>query len=106
MSLPVWVDVMKSAEKLGYPAESPLPEVETTKLIVCALSGQLATRACDAGGAARQTELPVDLVQRFVVEPCPVHGRDSLLTSRPGAPPPRRGRPAASFWDRVKSIFR
>jgi membrane carboxypeptidase/penicillin-binding protein len=99
MALPVWVEIMKQAEVLGYaPGESPAPDVAVEKLAVCTRSGQAATGACQAAGAA-------------VTGPCPVHGAgDSLARSGrsrgrspdgQGAPPPGPG-----LWQRLRSIFK
>ena len=110
MALPVWVQIMKRAEELGYaPGESPAPEVPLENTSVCARSGLAATAACKAAGTAVTEPLPVDLVDHFVTGPCPEHGRSSPLAqgARPrlgegGSPPPAK----PGLWQRLRSIFR
>lgn len=112
MALPVWVDVMKKAEDLGYaPGESPAPDVAVEKIVVCARSGQAATRACQSAGAAVTEELPVDLIDHFVTGPCPTHGAGDAL-SRSGRPRASASdgqgpsSPAQGLWQRLRSLFK
>ena len=111
MALPVWVEIMKSAETMGYdPGPSPAPEIATEQTTVCSLSGLLATRACEAAGTAVTEELPADLIDHFATGPCQDHGRERPPAQANERLPDRRsessGRsPGANLWQRVRSLF-
>lgn len=62
LALPVWVDVMKTAERLGYPAKQIGTPVTTRPVILCRQSGQRATPGCRAAGTAYEDLVPADLV--------------------------------------------
>jgi penicillin-binding protein 1A len=100
MALPIWVDVMKATEKLGYKAEDPTPEVPTSRIELCRVSGQLATAGCQAAGASVVTEQPLDLIEHFANTPCTTHAGGYYV---PRASSARSG---GSLWDRIRSIFR
>ena len=97
LSLPVWCDMMKKAEALGYlvtpPAEMPL-----TKVTLCRTSSLLATPNCSKAGAAYEDELPYELVPQSF---CPVHGVGG--SSYSGQSLPQRSGPG--LWDRFRSWF-
>ena len=50
MALPVWVDVMKAADQLGYAGGDPTPDVPLSRVELCVRSGQPATASCRAAG--------------------------------------------------------
>jgi penicillin-binding protein 1A len=77
MALPIWVDAMKAAERLGCPDESPRPDVELERVTLCSASGRVAGGAC--GGHTVTTEMPVDILR---TEPCSVHGGRSGWSRR------------------------
>ncbi|MGI8601538.1 MAG: transglycosylase domain-containing protein [Verrucomicrobiales bacterium] len=104
MALPIWVDVMKASEKLGYKGGDPTPDVPTSKVEVCQISGQVAGGGCRGSGSAVITELPVDLLERFATTACADHGGGPFgwrAETRPAKPRSRR-----SVLDRIFSIFR
>lgn len=111
MALPVWVEVMKKAEELGYaPGQSPAPDVTVEKASICTRSGLAATGACQAAGSAATEELPADLLDHFVTGPCPEHGAGSPVTRSgryraPDAADRPAGRPPG-LWERLRSVFR
>ncbi len=100
LALPVWVDVMKTAQKLGYPEESPLPDVPTERVEVCAWTSRLATTGCRNAGKAVELDIPVDLIPN---SPCPEHPgwREDRKRSPGGSSAPSR-----SLWDAIRGLFR
>ena len=98
LSLPVWVDVMKEAEALGYMTDA-LPQVPLSHVSLCRTSSLLATDQCSAAGASYEDDLPYDLVPQAF---CPVHG---VGGTAPGYAPPQRNN-GGGLWDTVRSWFR
>ncbi|GAA5482989.1 transglycosylase domain-containing protein [Haloferula sargassicola] len=60
MALPVWVDVMKTAERLGYKATGLSSTEPFTEARVCRTSGKRATQGCEVAGTAYTESLPAD----------------------------------------------
>ena len=100
LALPVWVDVMKKAESLGYMTSAPA-QVPLSRVRLCRTSSLLATEPCSASGASYEDDLPYDLVPQAF---CPVHGVGGTV---PGyVPPPGPPGQGGGFWDAVRSWFR
>ena len=72
LALPVWTDVMKGAEKLGYKAGSLKSKLEMTKVELCRHSGKFATRGCRRQGHAYTADLPYVMAPRA---DCELHGQ-------------------------------
>jgi 1A family penicillin-binding protein len=62
LALPVWVEVMKTAERLGYPAKKVGAGVTLKPVTLCRQSGQRATPGCKAAGAAFDELVPADIL--------------------------------------------
>jgi membrane peptidoglycan carboxypeptidase len=62
LALPVWVEVMKTAERLGYPAGKIGGDVSLKKITLCQQSGQRATPGCAAAGSDFEEVVPADLL--------------------------------------------
>jgi penicillin-binding protein 1A len=92
LALPIWIEIMRRAQSLGYSGGAwkhpPLREAE-----ICPASGCLAGPWC-TGGRIREV-LPEDSLPPTA---CPLHDG----TSRP---PPISGRPH-TFRDRLRGLFR
>ena len=71
LALPIWTEVMKTAETAGFKAEKIGPPSELRTVEVCRACGGLETRG---SLAPYQMGLPGDLIPRFK---CPGHGRSS-----------------------------
>jgi penicillin-binding protein 1A len=97
MSLPIWCDVMKKAQALGYMTDPPV-QTPLTHVTLCRNSSLLATSQCASASASYEDDLPFDLVPQAF---CPVHG---VGGPAPGYEPPRRNE--GGFWDTVRSWFR
>jgi penicillin-binding protein 1A len=98
LSLPVWCDVMKKAEALGYMTDPPA-QMPLTHVTLCRNSSLLATSQCAANQASYEDDLPFDLVPQAF---CPVHG---VGGPAPGYEPPRR-QGEGGFWNTVRSWFK
>lgn len=99
LSLPVWCDVMKKAEGLGYMTDPPVT-VPVTKVTLCRTSSLLATSNCAGAGASYEDDLPYDLVPQAF---CPVHGVGGYQY-QPGGQPWRES--SGGFWNTLRSWFR
>lgn len=62
LSLPIWVDVMKSALAHDYKTSAPAAGDASEKITLCRVSGKLATSGCSAHGTAYAENLPADLI--------------------------------------------
>ncbi|MGI9241665.1 MAG: transglycosylase domain-containing protein [Verrucomicrobiales bacterium] len=71
LALPVWTDVMKGAEKLGYKAGKLGSNMQMTRVDLCRLSGKFATKGCRRAGHEYKAEIPYMMAPR---ESCELHG--------------------------------
>ncbi|KAB2639416.1 MAG: hypothetical protein DVB26_06950 [Verrucomicrobia bacterium] len=72
LALPVWVDIMKTAERLGYKAGKLNSNVPLAEVKLCRLSGKRATAGCAAADTAYLDHVPNDTL----LPPgdlCPLH---------------------------------
>jgi penicillin-binding protein 1A len=58
LSLPVWVDIMKTADRLGYKAGQLHSRVNLVSMELCRLSGKRATDGCRDAGTAHTEKTP------------------------------------------------
>jgi penicillin-binding protein 1A len=109
LSLPVWVDIMKTADRLGYKAGNLHTRVNLVTTDLCRLSGKRATKGCHEAGTAHSDRIPADIVPAET-DFCPIHparataiAEESTAASKPpralpvdapAAPP--RARPVES----------
>jgi penicillin-binding protein 1A len=77
LALPVWVEVMKTADKLGYKAEGLKSQLSFTECRLCRSSGKRATAGCEAASEAYTDNVPADLVPADN-DLCPVHPARAL----------------------------
>lgn len=93
LSLPVWVDVMKTADRLGYKAGQLHTRVNLVTQNVCRLSGKRATGGCEEAGTAHHDEVPADIAlpeNDF----CPIHPARARAVGTEDPPPaPLRAKP-------------
>lgn len=82
LALPVWVDLMKHAEKIGYTLEAPRAEPVFTEVDLCRTSGLLATVGCGRAGGRYKAEIPYELMPGGY---CGVH-RGRPAAGKPGVP--------------------
>lgn len=72
LALPIWVDVMKTADKLGYKAEGIESRLSFSECRLCRESGLRATPGCEAAGTAYNDSVPQDSVPA-ANDLCPIH---------------------------------
>jgi membrane peptidoglycan carboxypeptidase len=96
LSLPVWVDVMKTADRLGYKAGKLNSKLNLVEMELCRLSGKRATQGCRVAGNAYTDQFPADITLP-AEDLCPIHPAkaqavDESALSVP-EPPPLRAQP-------------
>lgn len=75
LSLPIWVDIMKTADRLGYKANPFQQMTKTSGLTSCTLcksSGKRATQGCHSAGTSYVDQVPSDIAPA-PNDWCPVH---------------------------------
>ena len=94
LALPVWVDIMKTAERLGYKAGKLNCKVPLAEVKLCRLSGKRATASCETASTAYLDHVPSDTL----LPPgdlCPLHPARAVpvdataLTGDADSVPPR-----------------
>lgn len=95
LALPVWAEVMKTADRLGYPAREFSPQVDFVTCELCRLSGKRATTGCRDAGSAYVDRAPADIAPP-ANDLCPAHPARALPLGQadpPHSPPPPRATP-------------
>ncbi|MFU8892056.1 MAG: transglycosylase domain-containing protein [Luteolibacter sp.] len=93
LSLPVWVDIMKAADRLDYKAGDLHGNVAMVDCRLCRLSGKRATSGCETHGSAYNTQVPRDIALP-ANDLCPIHPARALPVGDPSdSPAPPRARP-------------
>lgn len=87
LALPVWVDVMKTADRLGYKAGDLHSNIDLTDIELCRLSGQRATAGCRSADTAYSERVPADSAPS-ANDLCPIHPARAVPVSE-NVPPPR-----------------
>ena len=77
LALPVWVEVMKTADKLGYKAEGLKSQLSFVECRLCRSSGKRATAGCELAREAYTDSVPADLVPADN-DLCPTHPARAL----------------------------
>ncbi len=72
LALPIWVDIMKTADRLGYKAGKLNSKVNLVSMELCELSGKRATPACREAGTAYTDPVPADIALP-AEDLCPIH---------------------------------
>lgn len=75
LALPIWVDIMKTADRLGYKANPFQQMTRDSGLVSCSLcksSGKRATAGCHAAGTSYVDQIPSDIAPA-ANDLCPVH---------------------------------
>ncbi len=95
LSLPIWVDIMKTADRLGYKAGSLQSRVNLVTMELCRLSGKRATAGCREAGTAYTDQVPADTAlpdHDF----CPRHPARAQAVNLSGErPPPLKALPVS-----------
>ncbi len=92
LSLPIWVEIMKTADRLGYKAGQLNSKANLIEMELCRHSGKRVTNGCRVAGSAYIDQVPAD-VTLPENDLCPIHPARALavdetaLTSSDTAPP-------------------
>ncbi|MGB6221888.1 transglycosylase domain-containing protein [Haloferula sp.] len=86
LAMPVWAEVMKTADRLGYKADGLDSQLSFKDCRICRVSGKRATPACEAAGEAYSDSIPVDLLPADT-DICLQHVEEDLTQS--GKRPPK-----------------
>jgi len=87
LALPVWVDIMKTADRLGYKAGKLNSKVNLVEMELCRLSGKRATAGCRAAHSAYIDTVPGDIALPEN-DLCPIHPARALAVDESEVPPP------------------
>jgi membrane peptidoglycan carboxypeptidase len=85
LSLPIWVDIMKTADRLGYKAGQLNSKANLVNIDLCKLSGKRSTPGCHSAGTAYQDEVPADIALA-PNDLCPIHPARAQLVEETPAP--------------------
>ena len=88
LALPVWVEVMKTADKLGYKAEGIKSQLSFTECRLCRESGKRATAGCETAGLAYTDSVPEDIVPA-ANDLCPIYPAKALAVNADDAEIPK-----------------
>ncbi|MEI6175583.1 MAG: transglycosylase domain-containing protein [Verrucomicrobiota bacterium] len=72
LSIPIWVDIMKTADRLGYKAGKLHSKTNLVTMDLCRLSGKRATAGCEAAGTSYSEQVPGDTAPPEN-DFCPIH---------------------------------
>jgi penicillin-binding protein 1A len=86
LSLPVWVDIMKTADRLGYKAGNLHSNIHLSTLDLCRLSGKRATSGCYASGTAYTEQIPAEN-SPVAEDLCPIHPAKAEAVDENNLPP-------------------
>jgi len=91
LSLPVWVEVMKTADRLGYKAGELNSKVNLVEMELCLHSGKRATAGCREAGTTHMDKVPADIALP-ANDLCPIHPAKALAVdeSTLAEPPPEQ----------------
>lgn len=95
LALPIWVDIMKTADRLGYRANAFQQMTRDSGMVSCSLckaSGKRATSGCHAAGTSYVDQVPSDIVPA-INDLCPIHPARAIPVEEPDAPPSRPAPP-------------
>lgn len=93
LALPVWVNIMKTADRLGYKAGELHSNVNLETIELCRNSGKRATQGCRDNGTAYVDEVPRDTAPD-TNDLCPIHPAKAVPINEDYTPPsPRRDDP-------------
>jgi penicillin-binding protein 1A len=81
LALPVWADIMKTADKLGYKAEGLKSQLSFVECRLCRESGKRATAGCENASEAYTDNVPADLAPADN-DLCPIHPAKALAVDQ------------------------
>lgn len=104
LALPIWVDVMKAASAVRYPAGPLQPPVPLEHVDLCSISDEIATTGCSAARTAYDLDVPANRAPGKV---CDVHRGRALGDNSPSRdyPEERRATPANKIFKSFRKFF-
>jgi penicillin-binding protein 1A len=87
LSLPVWVDIMKTADRLGYKAGELHTNIDLVTVNLCRLSGKRSTAGCLSVNTAYSDQVPLDTAPA-PGDLCPIHPARAQAVDETNLPPP------------------
>ncbi len=106
LALPVWVDIMKTADRLGYKAGELNSKVNLVEMELCRLSSKRATAACRDAGTAYIDKVPADIALP-ANDLCPIHPAKAQAVDESalaGEPPPPKAMPVEEAPPRARPV--
>jgi penicillin-binding protein 1A len=92
LALPVWVEIMKTADRLGYKAGKFESNVRMLDVRSCVQSGKRATQGCEEAGTAENRDMPADIYDP--TDFCSIHPVRAIPVDENAIAPTRRQPPA------------
>jgi penicillin-binding protein 1A len=86
LSLPIWVDIMKTADRLGYKAGDLHSEIDLVTVDLCRLSGKRATSGCHSANTAYNDKIPLANAPK-PGDLCPIHPAKAQAVDEDHLPP-------------------
>jgi penicillin-binding protein 1A len=86
LSLPVWVEIMKTADRLGYKAGQLHSNMNFVECRLCRLSSKRATPGCEQNGSAYTDKVPADIALP-ANDLCPIHPARAQAVNEDELPP-------------------
>ena len=85
LSLPVWVEIMKTADRLGYKAGKLNSKVNLVEMELCRHSGKRATAGCREAKSAYTDQVPADIALPEN-DLCPLHPAKAMAVDESALP--------------------
>jgi penicillin-binding protein 1A len=98
LSLPVWVDIMKTADRLGYKASDLHSKIQLVTVDTCRRSGRRATAGCHTEGTNYTDQVPADTAPGLG-DLCPIHPARAQAVDEDNLPPNPSTPPRAIPYD-------
>lgn len=77
LALPIWAEIMKTADRLGYKGGELHDKMATAEIRLCRQSGKRATAGCEDAGSAYIDRVPADIALPEN-DLCPIHPAKAL----------------------------
>ncbi len=98
LSLPVWVDIMKTADRLGYKAGDLHTNIHLVAVDLCRLSGKRATAGCHSDNTNYVDQMPADIAPGLG-DFCPIHPARAQAVDEDSLAPNQTQPPRALPYD-------
>ncbi|MES2477073.1 MAG: transglycosylase domain-containing protein [Verrucomicrobiota bacterium] len=105
LALPVWVDIMKTADRLGYKAGQLNSKVNLIEMELCQHSSKRVTAGCRSAGTVYIDKVPADIALP-ANDLCPIHPAKAqpVDESTLPEPPPLKATPVEQSPPRARAV--